>query len=72
MFATQHSTGQPRSRKERRVRITEWVHELKKELHWDTYFSRYPEAARTALQQLERIIDEEISNQERSRSLAQA
>jgi hypothetical protein len=48
------------------------MHELKQELHWDSYFSRYPEAARTALQALEHIIDEEISNQERSRSLAQA
>ena len=36
------------TQKERRARVTQWVRELQQQLHWDTYFSSYPEAARAA------------------------
>jgi len=70
MFTRQSVPREQFATKERRTRLTEWVNELKSELHWDTYFSRYPEAAQHALREVERIIDEEIEKQKRALELA--
>jgi hypothetical protein len=45
----------------RRERVARLVNEVQKELHWDAYQLRQPEAARAALPAILRIVDEELT-----------
>jgi hypothetical protein len=53
-------------------RVAEVVHELQKELHWDAYRDRHPEAAQAALPALYSIVDEELTQYVRRRRIPRA
>ena len=70
MWVTQApSRVQPRTN-ERRVRVTQWLREVQEGLHWDSYFSRCPEAAALALPKVVEIINEELAQFEQRRRFA--
>jgi len=72
MFTPLTAREGQRRRRERRVHLSDWVQKLQSELHWDSYFSRCPEAARTALEEVKRIVDEELRALEQRRRLVHA
>jgi hypothetical protein len=62
MLVSQGPSGVQLKRDERRSRVSQCLRDVQENVHWDTYFSKCPEAAAHAVPKVVQIIEEELKH----------